>query len=129
MLHRRTPMTERTDSVPDGADDVTDGVDRVNDGTDTGFDRDGVVRETYEQEQDRSLTDALLDAIVRCRGDDLQRTDFALFEDVDPDALEDLLREDAQPRTSVTLEAEDVRLEFRGDGGGVEIRAEDRSDE
>lgn len=106
-------MTERTDSVSDGSNDLAD--------------RDAVARETYEPDQEGSLTDALLDAIVRCKGEDFDRTDFALFEDLDSEALEDLFRDDAEPRTRTTIESGDVRIELWADGG-VEIRVEDRSD-
>lgn len=83
-----------------------------------------VVRDTYRRQQDRSLTDAVVDAIEQCKGEDLKRTDFALFEDLDHRALEDLVREDAGPRTSITFETDDVRIELWGNGG-VEIEVED----
>lgn len=114
MQPRHATMTERTDSVPDVPDVATES--------------DRVARERYEPDQPRSLTDAVLDAIEQCRGPDLRRTDFGLFEDVDNEALEGLLREDAEPRTRLTIESEGVRLELWGDGS-VEIRAEDRTDE
>lgn len=85
---------------------------------------DDVVRDTYRPEQDRSLTDALVDGIEACKGEALQRTDFALFEDLDQHALEHLVRLDAEPRTSVTFETDEVRIELWGDGG-VEIEIED----
>lgn len=90
--------------------------------------RDDVVRETYLPEQDRSLSDAIVDAIEECRGEDLLRTDFDLFEDVYADALEDLFRRDAEPTTTLTIETETVEVELWGDGG-VEIRVEDLTDE
>ena len=86
------------------------------------------VRESYTRDQDRSLTEALLDAIGRCKGDDLRRSDFVLYEDVDPDALDSLFRTDARPRTTVTFTTDGVEVELWGDGG-VEIRVTDRSAE
>lgn len=87
-----------------------------------------VVRDTYEPEQDRSLTDAIVDSIEECKGEDLLRTDFELFEDVDQTALENLVRQDARPGTRVAITTDDVRIELWGDGG-VEIRVEEGRDE
>lgn len=75
------------------------------------------VQDTYIPDQDRSLTDAILDAIEDCKGDDLTRTDFVLFEDIDPDALNSLFRHDAQPRTTLTFTTDDVEVKLWGDGG------------
>lgn len=85
-----------------------------------------VVRETYTPDRGRSLTDAVLDAIENCKGDALLRTDFDLYEDINPDALNTLIRHDAQPRTRVAFITDDVRVELWGDGG-VEIRVEDQT--
>lgn len=83
------------------------------------------MRDKYTPDQDRSLTDAVLDTIENCKGDDLQRTDFVLYEDIDPDALNTLFRNDAQPRTTVTFTTDGVEVELWGDGG-VEIRVTER---
>jgi len=88
--------------------------------------RDDQVQDTYTPEQDRSLTEAILDTIEKCKGEDLLRTDFVLYEDINPDALNNLFRHDAQPRTSVAFTTDGVRVELWGDGG-VEIRVEDRT--
>lgn len=88
----------------------------------------GVARDTYTPDQDRSLTDAVLDTIEECKGRDLLRTDFILYEDIDPDALNALFRHDAQPRTTVVFSTDGVQIELWGDGG-VEIRVEDRTAE
>lgn len=84
------------------------------------------VRASYSPNQDRSLTEAVLDAIEDYKGEDLLRTDFILFEDVNPDALDCLFRRDAQPRTTVAFSTDGVDVELWGDGG-IEIRVTDRS--
>lgn len=88
--------------------------------------RDDVVQDTYTPDQDRSLTDAVLDTIEKCKGQDLLRTDFDLYEDINSDALDTLFRHDAQPRTAVTLTTDGVQVELWGDGG-VEIRVTDQT--
>lgn len=79
------------------------------------------VRETYEPERDRTLTDAVLDAIEECKGDDLSLTDFTLFDDIDPNALDAIFKENAEPGTTLSFSTDNVRVELWGDGG-VEIR-------
>jgi hypothetical protein len=88
--------------------------------------RDGQVRDIYTPKQDRSLTEAILDAIEKCKEEDLLRTDFVLYEDVNPDGLNNLFRHDAQPRTRVAFTTDGVQVELWGDGG-VEIRVEERT--
>ncbi|QLG63376.1 HalOD1 output domain-containing protein [Halorarum salinum] len=99
-----------------------------NDDTRNDEKRDDVVRDAYTTDQDRSLTDAMLGAIERCKGDDLTRDDFVLYEDVNPDALDSLFRHDAEPRTEVTFATDGVEVELWGDGG-VEIRVGDATAE
>ncbi|QLG27452.1 hypothetical protein HUG10_07765 [Halorarum halophilum] len=83
------------------------------------------VQASYTPDQDRTLTEAVLDAIEDCKRDNLQRTDFVLYEDIDPDALNSLFRHDARPRTTVNFRTDGVEVELWGDGG-VEIRVTDR---
>lgn len=87
---------------------------------------DTIVRDTYSPDQDRSLTVAVLAAIEECKGEDLLRSDFGLYEDINPDALDSLFRHDAEPRTRVGFSTDGVRIELWGNGG-VEIRVEDRT--
>ena len=47
-------------------------------------------------------------AVPNCKGDDLLRTDFVLYEDINPDALNTLFRHDAQPKTTVTFTTDGV---------------------
>ena len=86
------------------------------------------VQDTYTPDQDRSLTDAVLGAIEDCKGDALMRTDFRLYEDIDPDSLNSLFRDDAKPRTTVMFATDGVQVELWGDGG-VEIRVQERQSE
>ena len=90
--------------------------------------QDSVVRDSYSPDQDQSLTDAVLDAIEECKGEDLLRSDFVLYEDINPDALDALFRRDAKPRTRVEFSTDGVRIELWGDDG-VEIRVEDSTAE
>lgn len=83
------------------------------------------VQETYTPDQDRTLTEAILDAIEDCKGEDLLRTDYILYEDINPDALDSLFRHDAQPRTTLTFETDGAEVELWGDSG-IEIRVTDR---
>ncbi|WP_148860799.1 HalOD1 output domain-containing protein [Natronococcus pandeyae] len=73
------------------------------------------------------MTDAVIDAIEEYRGERLQRTDFVLFEDIDSESLNTLFRHDSQPRTTVTITTDDVRIELWGDGG-VKIRVTDQTE-
>lgn len=79
------------------------------------------VQATYEPDQDRTLTDAVLDAIEECKGDDRSLSDFALFDDIDPNALNAIFKDDAEPGTTLLFFTDGVRVELWGDGG-VEIR-------
>lgn len=85
------------------------------DGSDT------VVFETYKPEQDRTLTDAVLDAIETCKGEDISYTDFTLFNDIEPEALNNVFKDDAEPGTTLSFSTDGVHVELWGDGG-VEIR-------
>lgn len=85
----------------------------------------GRQEETYTPDQDRSLSDAVLEAIEKYRDEDVTQSGFLLYEDINPDALDNLFRHDANPRTTVTFDTDDVRVELYGDSG-VEIRIRDR---
>ena len=88
--------------------------------------RDGQVRDIYTPDQHRSLTEAILDTIEKCKREDLLRTDFVLYEDINTDGRNNLFRHGAQPRTRVACTTDGVQVELRGDGG-VEIRVEERT--
>lgn len=88
---------------------------------------DDETRREYRPREDRSLSDAVLDAIQEYRNEDISKGDFRLYDDVDPDALDDLFREDANANTTVAFNTDDVTVTLWGDGG-VEIRVTSRHD-
>lgn len=79
---------------------------------------------TYCPAEDSSLTDAIVDAIVEHRGDELSRTDFSIFEDLDAQALNALFRTDGEPRTRVAFETDEIAVELWG-SGRVHVRVSD----
>lgn len=84
----------------------------------TGDDID-VVETRYVPEQQESLTDVLFDAIEEFKGEDISDSDFILYDEIDPDALDTLFRHTAEPRTTVIFVTDDVRVELYGDDGVV----------
>lgn len=88
---------------------------------------DDVVEEKFRQEQNRSLSDAVLSAIDHYKEEDLTKSDFVLYDDIDPDALNNLFRHEAQPQTTLYFTTNDVWVELWGDSG-VEIRVRDKQD-
>lgn len=84
--------------------------------------------ERYWPGEDRSLSDAVLEAIEEQKGHDLTREDFRLYDDIDPDALDNIFREDVNANTSVKFDTADVTVALWGDGS-VEIRVTPRNDE
>lgn len=84
-----------------------------------------VERDRYRPEEHRELSDAVLEAIERKKDDDLRKSEFRLYEDVNPDALNNLFRDDADANTSVRFDTDGVTVTLWGDGG-VEIEVSDR---
>ncbi|WP_227353748.1 HalOD1 output domain-containing protein [Haladaptatus salinisoli] len=78
-------------------------------------------REHYYPGRGQSLSTAILEAIEDQKGEDLTEADFRLYDDIDPDALDNLFRNDANADTTVEFNTDDVTVTLRGDGG-VEIR-------
>ncbi|QLG29163.1 hypothetical protein HUG10_17215 [Halorarum halophilum] len=72
----------------------------------------GSVRETYVADPNAPLTDAILDAIQDSMGQDLERSHFALFDDIDHEALNDLFHRNSTPRTTVTISGDGVAVEL-----------------
>lgn len=83
-----------------------------------------LVTATYDPDQGRTLSDAVLEAVEKFKGTDLTRSDFTLFDNIDPDGLDALFRHDAEPETLVQFAVADVYVTVWGDGG-VEIRVTD----
>ncbi len=67
----------------------------------------------------------ILEAIEDQKGEDLSEADFRLYDDIDPDALDNLFRKDANADTTVEFNTDDVTVTLRGDGT-VKIRVEPR---
>lgn len=58
-------------------------------------------REWWYPEEDRALSTAILEAIADEKGEALTEADFTLYDDIDPDALDSLFRENATANTIV----------------------------
>ena len=80
-----------------------------------------VVEATYTHEQDGDLSDEILAAIEAYTETDLTKSEFRLFDNVDPDALDTLFRRGTEPETFVQFAVEDVYVTLWGKDG-VEIR-------
>ena len=74
------------------------------------------VRVRFTEGQDRSLSDAVLEAIADYKGTDLLTDDLVLYGNVDPDALDELFREDADANTVLMFDSDGVRVKLWGDG-------------
>ena len=83
-----------------------------------------VVEATYTPEQEGTLSDEVLTAIEEYTETDLTKSEFRLFDDIDPDALDALFRRDAEPATFVQFAVGDVYVTLWGNSG-VEIRVAD----
>ena len=81
---------------------------------------DDEVRVYYDPRKDRSLSDAVLGAISKAKGEELTKEECALFDDIDPEAIDTLFR-DGGGKTTVLFNAPDVGVRLIG-GGDVEIR-------
>lgn len=76
----------------------------------------GSVRKTYTVDHDESVTEAILDAIEDSLGEELERPHFALFDDIDHEALNDLFHRNSSPRTTVTIATDGIEVELWSDG-------------
>lgn len=76
---------------------------------------------------DVPLSTAVLEAIEEHKNEDLRESDFVLYDDIDPDAIDTLFREDSTARTAVEFHTDDVTVTLRGNGA-VEIRVSDRDE-
>lgn len=83
-------------------------------------------RDVYHPEEGRDLSTAILEAIEAQKGTDLTEADFRLYDDINPDALNNLFREDANADTSVQFNTDDVTVALWGDGG-VELEVTPRN--
>lgn len=82
----------------------------------------------YYPDEDRELSTAILEAIEDRKGTDVSKVDFILYDDIDPDALDNLFRKDGTANTTVQFNTDDVTVTLWGDGG-VEIQVTPRGEE
>ena len=76
----------------------------------------------YDPRRDRELSDAVVSAISKAKGTDLRKEECALFQDVDPEALDQLFRESGTGNTTVMFNAGDTGVRIIP-GNKFEIRA------
>ena len=74
------------------------------------------VHDIYYPDEGRPLTDALFEAIEAARGEDVRDANFRLNDDIDPDALDRLFRDDAVGKTTVQFTTDNVRVKLRANG-------------
>lgn len=79
------------------------------------------VRATYSPEDNRTLSDAVLEALDAHLDEDILRTDFTLYENINTDALNNLFKENPTSETKVAFTVEDRLITLWGDGE-IEIR-------
>lgn len=84
----------------------------------------GATEEKYTPDQNRTLSDAILETIEEHKYEDVSEADFVLYDDIDLDALDELFQHGANPQTNVGFDTDDVRVELYGDSGVV-IRVRD----
>jgi hypothetical protein len=81
---------------------------------------------TYHPDEDRTLSEAVLETIERFKGEDLRMAEFVLFNSINPDAVDQLFYHDAQSDVVLEFDVDDVRVFLWGDGG-VEIRVTEQA--
>ena len=82
----------------------------------------------YRPCEDRLLSTAVLQTIGDHKDEDMTRSEFLLYDAIDPDALDHLFRADARPEPTVEFAVDSVSITLRGaeDGDGVAIRVTDQ---
>ena len=87
-------------------------------------------RDRYRHGESRSLSDAILEAIEQELDQNLIHTEFRLYDDINPDALDELFREDANADTTVQFDTDGVTVTLWGDGDiDIHVSARDDADE
>ena len=81
------------------------------------------VRRQYDPGGDRSLSTVILEAVEAHERGDV--TNFKLYDNIDPDALDHLFKEGAHGDLTVRFDFDDVEVSLWGDGR-VEIRVTDQ---
>ena len=82
-----------------------------------GRDPGGPVQVQFTPNGDRTLSDAVLEAIEAYKGSDLLTSDLVLYDNINPDALDELFRAGANANTVLRFDTDDVRVTLWGDGG------------
>lgn len=82
--------------------------------------------DTYRYEQDQNLSAAIREAIAAERDDMAADVDLGLYDDLNPEAIDSLVRRDARPQTSVELHTNAAKVTLWGDGDfDVQVLDED----
>lgn len=76
----------------------------------------GEERDRYYPEEDRPLSEAILDLIEEQREENLIDADFRLYDDINPDALNRLFQEDAEGETLVKFDTGGMTVKLWSDG-------------
>lgn len=80
----------------------------------------------FGPDDDRSLSEAVLDAVEEHQGIDLVDAEFTLYDIVNPEALERLFRFNRHAATTVSFVVADAHVSLRDVGNEIEIRVRDR---
>lgn len=78
----------------------------------------------YPANEDTSLSETILEAIEAYEDVDVSRSEFVLFDVIDPDALDRLFRAEADADLVVEFTIDDLHVTLQGDGG-VDVKVED----
>ena len=85
------------------------------------------VRVYHDPRKERSLSDAVLEAISKATGEELTREECALFDDIDPESLETLFRSDGSGNTSVLFNTPNAGIRIEP-GSDIVIRVASLTD-
>lgn len=83
-------------------------------------------RKYYPEDAETPLSQAILEAVEAHESASLTTDEFALFEHLNPDAI-DMLFEDTDLPVSVSIRLENVTVSVWSDGG-IDIRVSDKMD-
>ena len=68
----------------------------------------------YTPDQRRSLSDAVLEAVAAHTDADMSKSEFVLYDAINPDALDTLIRHGAEANPELEFDVGDVRVKLRG---------------
>ncbi|WP_207587154.1 HalOD1 output domain-containing protein [Halomontanus rarus] len=84
-------------------------------------------RDRYYPEENRPLSQAILELIEEQREENLIDADFRLYDDINPDALNRLFQEDAEGETLVKFDTGGMTVRLWADGA-VDIQVTPQED-